>query len=181
MSLRNPSGKPEVKVLNVRGDSVSVKDLTTKNRTFCWQQAKDLLAAKPEFDAVGVDLVALSVGVPEKGKLFCERVPFPEELLFLDPDRLAYSELALYEGIGRTFFSRATPAALSGLNFDKFKEAVKGYTFDMTKPPKNDDAFQQGGLFIFDGAEVLYAHKDAGTADHAPMADVIAACCGKKN
>ncbi len=33
--------------------------------------------------------------------------------------------------------------ALSGLNFDKFKEAVKGYTFDMTKPPKNDDAFQQ--------------------------------------
>jgi hypothetical protein len=33
--------------------------------------------------------------------------------------------------------------ALSGLNFDKFKEAVKGYTFYMTKPPKNDDAFQQ--------------------------------------
>jgi len=29
---------------------------------FCWQQAKDLLAAKPDFDAAGVDLVALSVG-----------------------------------------------------------------------------------------------------------------------
>jgi hypothetical protein len=52
-------------------------------------------------------------GLPEKGKLFCERVPFPEELLFLDPDRVAYRELALYEGIGRTFFSRATPAVHS--------------------------------------------------------------------
>ena len=33
--------------------------------------------------------------------------------------------------------------ALSGLNFSKFKEAVENYTFQMTKPPKNDDAFQQ--------------------------------------
>ena len=35
--------------------------------------------------------------------------------------------------------------ALSGLNFQKFKEAVENYTFQMTKPPKNDDAFQQVG------------------------------------
>ena len=33
--------------------------------------------------------------------------------------------------------------ALSGLNFQKFKEAVENYTFKMTKPPQNDDAFQQ--------------------------------------
>lgn len=33
--------------------------------------------------------------------------------------------------------------ALTGLSFDKFKDAVKDYTFDLTKPPKNDDAFQQ--------------------------------------
>ena len=33
--------------------------------------------------------------------------------------------------------------ALSGLNFQKFKEAVENYTFKMTKPPKNDDAYQQ--------------------------------------
>ncbi|CAL8460633.1 g163 [Coccomyxa elongata] len=154
--------------------------LSTAFISFCWQQAKDLLAAKPEFDAAGVDLVTLSVGVPEKGKLFCERLPFPEELLFLDPNQVAYRELALYEGVGRTFFSRATPKALSGLNFDKFKEAVKGYTFAILKPPRDEMAFQQGGLFVFDGAEVLYAHKDEGTADHAPMADVLAACCQKQ-
>ena len=101
---------------------------------------------KPQMDAAGVKLVAISVGkhashvfhwvepcplmpmlstavllqtqkltllcnagVPEKGKVFCEKVPFPEELFFLDPDRVAYRELSLYEGIGRTFFSAATP------------------------------------------------------------------------
>ena len=47
--------------------------------------------------------------MPEKGRLFCERVPFPEASLFLDPERVAYRELSLYEGLGRTFFSRATP------------------------------------------------------------------------
>lgn len=47
--------------------------------------------------------------MPEKGRLFCEMVPFPEANLFLDPDREAYRELSLYEGLGRTFFSRATP------------------------------------------------------------------------
>lgn len=121
-------------------------------------------------------------GVPEKGKVFCEKLPFPEDLLFLDPNRVAYRELSLYEGIGRTFFSAATPKvfifacfdlahtgrcwlsigqqfvcdvvhvrdwrgaqALTGLSFDKFKDAVKDYTFSLTKPPKNDDAFQQVG------------------------------------
>lgn len=38
----------------------------------------------------------------------------------------------------------------------------------------------QGGLFIFDGPEIIYSHKDAGTADHAPMNEVLEACCGVK-
>jgi hypothetical protein len=29
---------------------------------FCWQQAKDLLLVKPQMDAAGVKLVAISVG-----------------------------------------------------------------------------------------------------------------------
>ena len=47
--------------------------------------------------------------MPEKGRMFCERVQFPEANMFLDPERVAYKELSLYEGLGRTFFSRATP------------------------------------------------------------------------
>ena len=51
-------------------------------------------------------------GLPEKGKAFCERTSFPEDSLFLDPDCVAYKELALYKGIGRTFFNLATPKVL---------------------------------------------------------------------
>lgn len=56
----------------------------------------------------------ICVGLPEKGKMFCERISFPEDSLFLDPDRVAYQELALYEGIGRTFFNLATPKVCRG-------------------------------------------------------------------
>ncbi len=63
--------------------------------------------------------------MPEKGKLFCERLPFPEELLFLDPDQVAYRELALYEGVGRTFFSRATPKASDSATFCTCESAAK--------------------------------------------------------
>ena len=57
-------------------------------------------------------LRAWHAGLPEKGKVFCERTSFPEDALFLDLDRVAYRELALYEGIGRTFFNLATPKVL---------------------------------------------------------------------
>lgn len=59
-----------------------------------------------------VSVLFLLAGVPEKGKAFCEKVPFPEDALFLDPERAAYKELSLFEGVGRTFFALATPKVL---------------------------------------------------------------------
>ena len=36
----------------------------------------------------------------------------------------------------------------------------------------------QGGLFVFDGKkQLVYAHQDQATADHAPMPEVMTACC----
>jgi hypothetical protein len=35
----------------------------------------------------------------------------------------------------------------------------------------------QGGLLVVEGPEILYLHKDKGTADHAAMEEVLAACC----
>ncbi len=81
-------------------------------------------------EIVSTDSCGLT-GVPEKGKLFCERVPFPEELLFLDPDRVAYRELALYEGIGRTFFSRATPAVWASTQCVERLTNVSSSNFDV--------------------------------------------------
>ena len=38
---------------------------------------------------------------------------------------------------------------MSGMNFQNFKDAVENYTFKMTKPPKNDDAYQQVMIFAW--------------------------------
>ncbi len=39
--------------------------------------------------------------------------------------------------------SAPVPQALRKMEFSSFKKAVEGYTFDLLKPPKNDDAYQQ--------------------------------------
>lgn len=35
----------------------------------------------------------------------------------------------------------------------------------------------QGGMFVFKGKQLLYARKDEGTGDHAPLDDVLDVCC----
>ena len=70
-----------------------------------------------------------------------------------------------------------SPFCLSQLQergLDALKAATKNYT--MIPPPKADDALQQGGLMVVNGKDVLYAWRDEGTADHAPVAQILAAC-----
>lgn len=40
-------------------------------------------------------------------------------------------------------------------------------------PPKNDQAFIQGGTFIFDGPETVYAYYDASPGAHSDIDEVI--------
>ena len=40
-------------------------------------------------------------------------------------------------------------------------------------PPKQEQAFLQGGTFIFDGPDTIYAHYDESTAAHADVDEVI--------
>ena len=121
-------------------------------------------------------MVVVGVGTPESGRKFSGLLnpPLPAELLYVDPERQVYSALGLYSGVGPTFLSPATPAALKARGMDAVKEATKNYT--MIAPPKFDDALQQGGLIVVGpSGEVAYAWRDAGTADHAPVDAVLAA------
>ncbi len=117
----------------------------------------------------------MSVGTPESARKFAALLspPIPPSLVFVDPARALYAALGLYSGLGRTFANAATPRALRERGLDGIKAAAKNYT--MLAPPKADDALQQGGLLVVDGPRVLYAWRDEGTADHAPVADVLAA------
>lgn len=140
----------------------------------CWEFAASLRDAKPKFDVAGVKLIAIGVGTPDKARILAERLPFPKESLYADPDRKAYDALGLYYGLGRTFFNPASAKVLGRL--ETIQKALKGYTLDAT-PEDRASVLQQGGLYIFRGTQLLYARKDEGTGDHASLDDVLNMCC----
>ncbi|CAN6309507.1 unnamed protein product [Urochloa humidicola] len=140
----------------------------------CWELASVLRDTKERFDSAGVKLIAVGVGTPAKARILAERLPFPLECLYADPERKAYDLLGLYFGLGRTFFNPASVKVFS--RFDSLKEAVKNYTIEAT-PDDRTGVLQQGGMFVFKGKELLYARKDEGTGDHAPLDDVLSNCC----
>ncbi|KAL2962606.1 hypothetical protein AAZX31_17G153500 [Glycine max] len=102
------------------------------------------------------------------------QLPFPLDCLYADPDRKAYHVLNLYYGFGRTFFNPSSIKVFS--RFDALQKAVKNYTIEAT-PDDRSGVLQQGGMFVFRGKQLLYARKDEGTGDHAPLDDVFDVCC----
>jgi hypothetical protein len=151
--------------------------LTRRSPAPTQEQAAALQRARPALDAAGFRLVIIGVGTPASGRTFCAKLTpsLAETSLFVDPSREVYETLGLYKGLARTFLNKATPAAISARGTDGLKEAAKNYT--MIPPPKGEDALQQGGLLVLDGASVLFAWRDEGTADHAPIDAVLGACC----
>mmetsp|Transcript_5815 Transcript_5815/g.15496 ORF Transcript_5815/g.15496 Transcript_5815/m.15496 type:complete len:114 (+) Transcript_5815:496-837(+) len=106
--------------------------------------------------------------------MFVEVTGFPETNLFVDPENITYTALGLAKGVGQTFFSWDTPLA--------FKERIEqGRMGDLAEimprwqpwvPPKQDQAFQQGGMLVFEGDKVLFSHKDPSTSAHADLEEV---------
>ncbi|KAF3969584.1 hypothetical protein ACB098_02G148500 [Castanea mollissima] len=177
----------DVKIFTVAGDPVFFKDLWDQNQGIavvallrhfgcpcCWELASSLKEAKPKFDAAGVKLVAIGVGTPNKARILADRLPFPMDCLYADPERKAYDILGLYYGFGRTFFNPASAKVLSRI--EALQKAVKNYTIEAT-PDDRSSVLQQGGMFVFKGKQLLYARKDEGTGDHAPLDDIFEVCC----
>ncbi|KAF5182685.1 Thioredoxin-like protein aaed1 protein [Thalictrum thalictroides] len=177
----------DVSIFTAAGESVMIKDLWDQKegmavvallRHFgcpcCWEFASALKDSKPNFDAAGVKLIAVGVGTPNKARILAERLPFPQDCLYCDPDRKAYDVLGLYYGLGRTFFNPASAKVFS--RFDSLREAVKNYTIEAT-PDDRSSVLQQGGMFVFKGKQLLYSRKDEGTGDHAPLNEILDICC----
>lgn len=177
----------DVNIFTAAGESVLFKDLWDQNegiavvallRHFgcpcCWELASTLKESKGKFDSAGVKLIAIGVGTPNKARILAQRLPFPMDSLYADPDRKAYNVLGLYYGIGRTFFNPASAKVFS--RFETLQKAVKNYTIEAT-PDDRSSVLQQGGMFVFKGKQLLYARKDEGTGDHAPLDDIFDVCC----
>ncbi|GJT85075.1 prostamide/prostaglandin F synthase [Tanacetum coccineum] len=142
----------------------------------CWELASTLKESISKFEAAGVKLIAIGIGEPKKARVFAERLPFPLDSLYADPERKAYNLLGLYYGIGRTFFNPASAKVLTKSRFEALKKATENYTIEVT-PDDRGSVLQQGGMFVFKGKELLYAWKDEGTGDHAPLEDIFSICC----
>ncbi|CAK9184126.1 unnamed protein product [Ilex paraguariensis] len=177
----------DVSIFTASGEPVMFKDLWDPNegiavvallRHFgcpcCWELASALRESKTRFDSAGVKLIAVGVGTPNKARILAERLPFPLDCLYADPDRKAYDVLGLYYGFGRTFFNPASAKVFS--RFDALQQALKNYTIEAT-PDDRSSVLQQGGMFVFRGKQLLYARKDEGTGDHAALDDIFDVCC----
>ncbi|KAL2499564.1 Thioredoxin superfamily protein [Abeliophyllum distichum] len=177
----------EVGIFTATGEPVKFKDLWDQKegmavvallRHFgcfcCWELAETLKESKERFDLAGVKLIAVGVGTPNKARLLAERLPFPLDCLYADPERKAYDVLGLYYGLGRTFFNPASTKVFSRI--EAVKKAMKNYTIEAT-PDDKSSVLQQGGMFVFKGKQLLYARKDEGTGDHAPLDDIFDICC----
>ncbi|XP_074295243.1 thioredoxin-like protein AAED1, chloroplastic [Silene latifolia] len=177
----------DVSIFKATGESVMFKDLWDQNegiavvallRHFgcpcCWELASTLKESMAKFDSANVKLIAVGVGSASKARILADRLPFPMECLYADPERKAYDVLGLYYGFGRTFFNPASAKVFS--RFDSLQKAVKNYTIEAT-PDDRSGVLQQGGMFVFKGKRLLYARKDEGTGDHAPLDDVLNVCC----
>ncbi|XP_062212286.1 uncharacterized protein LOC133913221 [Phragmites australis] len=140
----------------------------------CWELASVLKDSMAKFDSAGAKLIAIGVGTPDKARILADRLPFPLDSLYADPERKAYNVLGLYHGLGRTLFSPASAKIYSRL--DSIKKATKNYTLEGT-PADLTGVLQQGGMFVFRGKELMYAWRDEGTGDHAHLDDVLSACC----
>ncbi|XP_007047599.2 PREDICTED: thioredoxin-like protein AAED1, chloroplastic [Theobroma cacao] len=177
----------DVSIFTASGQPVFFKDLWDQNQGIavvallrhfgcpcCWELALELKEAKARLDSAGVKLIAIGVGTPNKARMLAERLPFPMDCLYADPDRKAYDVLGLYYGFGRTFFNPASTKVFSRL--EALQKAVKNYTIEAT-PDDRSSVLQQGGMFVFKGKQLLYARKDEGTGDHAALDDVFEICC----
>ncbi|KAK3416574.1 hypothetical protein EUGRSUZ_H02332 [Eucalyptus grandis] len=162
----------DVRIFTAAGQPVMFKDLWDQNegmavvamlRHFgcpcCWELASALKESKAKFDSAGVKLIAVGVGTPDKARILAER---------------SYDILGLYYGLGRTFFNPASAKVFS--RFDALQKSVKNYTIEAT-PDDRSSVLQQGGMFVFKGKQLLYARKDEGTGDHAPLDDILDICC----
>jgi len=129
--------------------------------------------------AKNIDFAMISIGKPEIGKELLAHLGLPEDFpLYADPVNAVYDDLDLNRGLDTLFFKPSTPFAF----LDRFtqKDGMKELNEVLGKwnkafyiPPKQDQAFIQGGTFIFDGFSTVFAHYDESVGAHAKIERVV--------
>jgi len=134
-----------------------------------------------ELEGMGIRLVMVSIGKPGKGQELIQHLALGakgSDYLFVDPENALYDALDLNRGVQRTFFHPGTPFAfLDRFTRDNGTKDLGNVLSKWSKavyiPPKQEQAFLQGGTFVFDGEKTLFSHYDPSTAAHANIDRVM--------
>ncbi|GAX72876.1 hypothetical protein CEUSTIGMA_g331.t1 [Chlamydomonas eustigma] len=145
---------------------------------FCQELATQLQRdVKPKLDEIGVKLLMVSIGTPERSKDFVARTGFPASNLYLDPENITYDALQLKNTVQDTFFNVATPLSIA----KRFAEGKSGDLMDILDgwqpwmtPKGPTQALQQGGMYVFQGQRMVFSYQDKATGDHADIEQIMA-------
>ena len=133
---------------------------------------------RAELEGKGVGLYAVGIGTSEKALLVADHVGYSSTNLLADPDNVLYDALSLNAGLQRTFFNPATPYAildrLTSRKMGDLNDVLGKWGDAFIIPPKQKQALNQGGLFVFDGADSVFVHYDASTGAHGDLDRAVA-------
>lgn len=145
-----------------------------------------------------VKLFAIGIGDVNSARTFAEQIEFPSEILFADESDTTEAHAAagtrntrrdangkqIFEGVD-SMLNAATMEAVDKRGRDDLN-SITGSLFNPGpyKPlmPKGKGLFDaravektlvQGGTFVYDGAEQLFAHYDQASGVHADLAEVV--------
>mmetsp|Transcript_132759 Transcript_132759/g.297031 ORF Transcript_132759/g.297031 Transcript_132759/m.297031 type:complete len:181 (+) Transcript_132759:293-835(+) len=169
----------------------------------CWelglQLKRDWL---PELQKVDAKLLVVGIGTAESAHEFAKQVGLPAEDLFADEEAMAYKAVRMvnsdFEEDGRQrgmrMLTEKTSEAVKGrangrpLSFFGLFDIPFLFTNDdleaakeIYKPllPKGDNSLDktlvQGGVFVFDGDQEVFRHRDTSVAVHADLGRVLQA------
>tara|TARA_B100000795_G_scaffold147782_1_gene110721 strand:+ start:267 stop:764 length:498 start_codon:yes stop_codon:yes gene_type:complete len=152
----------------------------------------------PALTEANVRLFAVGIGSADAAREFAERIDFPTELLMADEseDSLAHAAAgtrntkrdangkAVFEGVESMWSSKTTDGIEA-----RGRDDLNGVIGGLFKPgpykplmPKGKGLFDpkvmertmvQGGAFVFDGEQELFAHLDFSSGDHADLGELV--------
>lgn len=126
-----------------------------------------------------VRLVMVGIGKPSVGKELIQHLGIQngEDFVYADPENTLYNDLDLNRGVLTTFFNPATPFSMRdrifGGDMKELGEVLGKWKDAIYLPPKQVQAFNQGGTFIFNGPKTIFAHYDEATGAHADFKYVV--------
>ena len=160
----------------------------------------------PPLTDADVKLYAVGIGSAESAKTFADKVEFPAELLFADESDTSDAYAAagtrntkrdengkqIFEGIDSMWSADTNDAIktrgkddLNSITGSLFKPGIyvplmptgKGL-FD---PRAIEKTLVQGGTFIYDGPNEIFAHYDQASGAHADLDEVIRVATGGRD